>query len=473
VALRTDSGVSRDPASFRDRSSAVYVDAGAVRRGLDAAAQANWERLGTTGFFPRLLQEGLVVATDACEAPPECNGDWAGWLRHARVPFVSYPYEWPFGMLRDAALLHLSLMRQALEEDFILKDSSAYNVQWYGARPVFIDIPSFEPYSPGAPWVGYRQFCEMFLFPLMLTAYRGVRFQPWLRGSFDGIPVDQMAALFSHWRDRMRRGVFGHVYLQAALQRRYAGGAGDGGSASGEVRRAGFHAELIRRNVDGLTRLVGRLEAPAPRSGWTEYARTHSYPDEDFRRKQAFVESVASRRRWSLVWDLGCNTGAFSRIVAEHAECVVAMDGDHDAVELLYRSERDGGGMKILALNMNLADPSPGLGWRGGERRALIERGQPDLVLCLALVHHLVIGANIPLAQVVDWLASLGGAMVIEFVDKQDEMSQRLLRDRVDQHFDYDRDTFVALLERHFRIEARETLKQGHRELFYVVLGHD
>ena len=239
-------------------------------------------------------------------------------------------------MLKDAALLHLALMRDALDEDFILKDSSPYNVQWRGTQPVFIDIPSFEPLGTGEPWVGYRQFCELMLYPLMLQAYRGVDFRPWLRGRIDGIPAEQMRRLLSRARPAAA-GVLLHVMAQGLLQRRYAG---SGRNVRGTLVDAGFDKGLIARNVEKLTRLVRGLEPPGSATEWSDYDRTHSYDAAEHAAKAAFVERAATTRRWRLAWDLGCNTGTFSRLVEPHADCVVAMDADWMAIERLYARER-------------------------------------------------------------------------------------------------------------------------------------
>lgn len=388
-----------------------------------------------------------------------------GVVEHARVPFVSYPYEWPFGMLKDAALLHLSLMREALGADMILKDSSAYNIQWFGVRPTFIDIPSFEPLRPGEPWVGYRQFCELFLYPLMLQAYRGVDFRPLLRGRLDGIEADQMRGLMSA-RDLLRPGVLMHVVAQSALQKRYSAG---GGNVRGKLAEAGFDKSMILRNVEKLGALVEKLAPPRMRTQWSDYDRTHSYDEAEFRRKVEFVRAAAGHRRWKLAWDLGCNTGTFSRVVADHADHVVAMDGDWMAVEHLYQREKTAGDPKsILPLVVNLADPSPNQGWLGRERKGLAERGRPELTLCLALVHHIVISANIPLADFIRWLAGLGTSVIIEFVGRDDEMVQTLLANREDQYDDYHPENFGALLDAHFDIRDQCDLKGGKRRVYFA-----
>ncbi|MBP7003656.1 hypothetical protein [Amaricoccus sp.] len=446
----------REPGSFRDRSGQVHYRDGRVLRTLGPRARENWLRLRETEFFRRNVEAGRLVATTDLGPLPEGGG----LVEHARIPFVSWPYEWPFGMLRDAALLHLELMREALAEGFILKDATPYNVQWQGARPVFIDIPSLEPLEPGAPWAGYRQFCELMLYPLMLQAYRGVDFRPLLRGRIDGIPAGEMARMLSG-RDRLRRGVLLHVVAQSLLQRRYAGSGRD---MRGALSDAGFDKGLIEANVAKLARLVAGLRPPDLPTEWGDYETTHSYDAAEHEAKADFVRRAAALRRWRLAWDLGCNTGAFSRIVEPQADCVVAMDADWLAIERLYARERaEGAARRILPLVVNLADASPAQGWRGTERRDLAGRGRPELVLCLALVHHVVITANIPLADFVDWLAGLGASVVIEFVSRDDEMVQALLANREDQYDDYHPETFRALMAARFRLREEQPLKGGKR----------
>jgi len=459
--------VDREPGSYRDRNSSVFYHNGEVFRGISAKAYANWKCLTATRFFADFTAGGSIVPTEMISEPnwgfP--GQAWAAVLKHDLIPFVSYPYEWTFGMLKDAALLHLDLMLAALEEDF-LKDSSAYNVQWHGARPIFIDIPSFEVLKQGQPWIGYRQFCELFLYPLMLLAYKGVDFRPWMRGSLDGISAASLRPLLSP-RDLLRPGVVMHVVAHNALQRRYSGAERNVTSA---LAQAGFDKGLIVRNVLNLRNIISRMEPAGGKTEWSDYARTHSYGEADFEAKRAFVRNAVGLHRWRRVWDLGCNTGTFSRIAAEHADYVVAMDGDWMAVEHLYQSQKeraDGG--SILPLVINLSDPSPGQGWRSRERKPLPDRGRPDLTLCLALIHHVVIGANIPMADFMRWLADLGTALVIEFVGRDDEMVETLLRNKDDRYDDYRLEVFEGLLSEHFAIRESQTLKGGKRSIYFAL----
>jgi len=464
--------VAMEPGSYRDRNGAVFYWQDRVFRRLSAPALEHWRQLREQPFFASEQAAGRIVGTWEVDAAAEgfardLPGEGAGVpvLEHERVPFISYPYEWAFGMLKDAALLHLELMRQALAVDMILKDSSAYNIQWRGAQPVFIDIPSFEPLRRGEPWVGYRQFCELFLYPLILQAYKGVDFRPWLRGRLDGIPAEQLRGLMSA-RDLLRPGVLLHVAAQAALQKRYSGSASN---MRGTLAQAGFDKAMILRNVEKLGRLVSGLQTSGGRTTWSNYAHSHSYEEADFARKQEFVRRAAATRRWKRVWDLGCNTGTFSRIAAAQADHVIAMDGDWKAVEQLYQEEKAAGPAgSILPLVIDLADPSPAQGWLGLERRELAARGRPELTLCLALIHHIVISANIPLADFIRWLAGLGTSLVIEFVGREDEMVQTLLANREDQYDDYHPENFRRLLAAHFDIREEQELKGGKRRIFFA-----
>jgi ribosomal protein L11 methylase PrmA len=464
----TSSGLLREPGSFRDPHSRIFYQDEGVLRALSAEGLADWEALASTRFFQAAVESGRLIEServDADDVSIALDGDWAAVLRHAPVPFVSYPYEWTFGMLKDAALLQLELLSDALDEGLILKDSSPYNVQWRGAKPVFIDVGSFERLREGEPWVGYRQFCMLFLYPLFLQAYKGVPFQPWLRGSIDGISPRECRGAFS-FLDARRPGVLSHVFLHARLDQP---GKETSRDVKRELRAAGFNTELIKANVRRLDKVVRRLEWQPGDSAWSGYEATKTYTDEETARKEAFVRAAASEREWGLVWDLGCNTGRFARIAAEHAHSVVAVDADHAVAERLYRSLREEGNGSILPLTVNLADPSPALGWRALERKPLTERGRPDLTLCLALVHHLSIGSNIPLADVVAWFAELGTHLVIEFPTKQDPMVERLLaRKREGLHADYELDSFERALEDAFSIERRETLPSGTRHLYFA-----
>ncbi|MGC4890993.1 class I SAM-dependent methyltransferase [Micromonospora sp. DT227] len=466
-----DTGVRVEPGSFRDPGNRVFHRAGEVLRGLDERSARDWRALSASDLFRDLTAAGHLVGTEEL-VPTPVDVPWAAVLRHDRIPFVSHPYEWSYAMLRDAALLHLDVLRAALAAGFTTKDGSAYNVQWRGARPVFIDVGSFEALRDGEPWAGYRQFCQTLLYPLLIQAHLGLDFQPFLRARIDGVEPDQMRRLFAGTR-RWRAGVPTHVHLHGAMQARHADASSS--DVRAQLRAAGFSRELALATVRGLTRLVRRLDHRPGDSHWADYQRTCAYSVPDRQAKEDFVDRAVSATAPHSALDLGANDGRYARIAARHAAYVVAVEQDPGVVDALYRALRDEGEGRILPLVMDLADPSPGGGWRGVERGAFVDRARADLVLALALVHHLAIGRNVPLPDVLDQLAALtepGGSLVVEFVHPDDPMARRLLANKPDGLFpDYRRDAFEALLARRGRVVARAELPSGTRTLYQVVVG--
>jgi hypothetical protein len=456
-----------EPGSYRDRHSRVLLAEGRVVRALSERGLEDWRALRDSPLLDALTSEGKLIGTSELDAPPAADasihGGAAAALEHDLLPFVSYPYEWPFEMLRDAALLQLELVRRAIGAGLMLKDASPYNVQFRGASPVFVDIGSFERLREGEPWLAYRQFCMLFLNPLLLQAWKRLPFQPWLRGSVDGISPQDLRNVLSA-RDLLRRGALTHVVLHARLERRHGERGGD---IKDELRKAGFKKELILANVRGLERLISRLRPGHRTNGWSSYELTTTYTHDDAERKRAFVAEGVAAERPTLVWDVGCNEGHHARIAADVAEHVVAMDADADVVGRLYASLRRENVPNVLPLVIDVSDPSPGLGWRARERRPLPDRGRPDLTMCLALVHHVSISANVPIAEFVDWLGELGGATIVEFPTAEDPMVQRLLsRKRAGEHPDYNREWFERCLGERFDVVASAELAGGRRVLY-------
>ncbi len=461
MSTRVESG------SFRDPDSRVFYADDAVLRALSPQGRDAWVALRDSGLLERLVADGMLVESEEVAGAamrPDVIADVATVLRHSTIPFVSYPYEWSFSMLRDAALLQLELLDLALAEDLTLKDATPYNVQFSGAHATFIDVGSFERYRPGDAWLGYRQFCMSFLYPLMLQAFRGVPFQPWLRGNPEGISPDEFRRLLG-LRDRFRRGVLTHVVLHARLERRSAG-RHTARDASDTLRRAGFRKELIVANVRRLRKLVARLPRNGDESAWTTYADGNTYTEADRAVKDGFVRDAVHAHERELVWDIGCNDGRYARIAAENARYVVALDADAPTVDRLYRDLSAEAHATILPLAVNVLNPSPAQGWQLLERRSLADRGAPDLVLALALVHHLSITGNVPLREVVGWLRSLEATVVVEFPSADDPMVHRLLQaKRPGMHADYTLDWFTQCLAERFRIERTMALPSGTRTL--------
>jgi hypothetical protein len=303
----------------------------------------------------------------------------------------------------------------------------------------------------------------MFLFPLMLQAYKGVNFQPFMRSGINGVSLQDAARLFS-FRDRFRSGVLTHIWLQAKLDRRFGTTRKD---IRSELKSAGFSKELILANVRKMRKLVASLDWQGEGSEWGNYAEFHNYSESDHSMKAAFVGESAAASGARLAWDIGCNTGQFSKIVLENVETVIAMDLDHFAVEQLYRETKAKRMDGMLTLVQNIADPSSNWGWRNRERSDLHSRARPDLILCLALIHHVVISANIPLNEFVDWLAESSDQLIIEYVSRKDDKVQSLLRNKADIYSDYSRKSLEQALACHYVIVEQQSLDSGNRFLYW------
>jgi len=444
------------PASYRDPSGFLFRRGGALYRHVAPAYAADYDRLMRSGLYDELADAGLLVAHE--EVAVEGHGVAHRVLRPTPVELVTYPYEWAFSALRDAALLTLEVARRSLARGLTLKDASAFNVQFRGCIPVFIDTLSFEGWREGEPWVAYRQFCEHFLAPLALASRLDVRVLGLGRAHLDGIPLDLASRLLPR-STCLRLGLLTHLHLHARAQAYYA-------DRPGPRRRVAVSRTSLLALLDSLRRTVRKLAPRPARSEWADYERTHAYADETLKAKEATVSAWLERLRPRQVWDLGANVGRFGRIAASRGAYAVCFDADPAVVEAAYRAGRAESRRDLLPLLLDLANPSPGLGWAGRERDSLEARGPTDALLALALVHHLAIGHNVPLAHLSRWMARLSAAAIVEFVPKDDPQTRRLLRSRRDVFPDYTGEAFEAAFGRVFRLEARQPLAASGRVLY-------
>jgi hypothetical protein len=458
-----EGAVERDSGSFRDPSGFIFWQDGQPYRQIQVRFAAEWDAFEASQLKTRLISNGLLIPHEPVPLERAQGPGAHAIIRPERIEFISHPFEWTFGELRDAALLTLDAQLDALAAGWQLKDASAYNVQFRDARPILVDSLSFEPHEDGAPWVAYRQFCEHFLAPLALIAKRDARLASLLRADPEGVPLDLASALLP-WRTRLDFGLLSHLHLHARAQRRYAGNGDEGRAARG--------ARISRQRLEGLIRnlrgTVERLRWDPAGTEWSDYADHTSYGDVATAAKSRLVDAFVRKASGSRVWDLGANTGRYSRIAAEAGKRVLAFDIDPAAAERNYRQVRQEGRTDILPLILDVANPSPGIGWAGRERRSLLARADPDLVLALALVHHLAISRNVPLSMVLGLLADLAPWAVVEFVPKDDVMVRRLLASRRDVFPDYTLEGFRAAAGERFDIVTETNIEDSLRILFLL-----
>jgi hypothetical protein len=455
--------IRRDvPGSFRDPCGVVFEREGKLYREVRRSYQPHYDLLMNSGLYHALVDAGLLVPHEEVPLDPEASPDTYRILRPERVPFVSYPYEWSFSQLQASALASLRIQQMALQYGMSLRDASAYNIQFRDGRPVLIDTLSFEAYEEGAPWPAYRQFCQHFLAPLALMAYRDIRLEHLLRVYLDGIPLDLAASLLPR-RTRLRPSLLMHIHLHARSQRRHARREDTSALRRGRLSRNGLLGLLdsLRRGVSGLRWLPEGTE-------WAEYEQGDSYSTGALSHKETIVRSFLGKVRPPSVWDLGANAGRFSRIAAELGVPTLAFDLDPAAVERHWRWCVERGEQRVLPLVLDLTNPSPALGWAHTERMSLVERGPAGMALALAVVHHLAIGNNVPLERVASFLASLSPWLAVEFVPPEDPKAQQLLAGREDTFPSYTQAGFEAAFKTYYKIETMETIRDSHRALYLM-----
>jgi ribosomal protein L11 methylase PrmA len=443
----------------------VFSVDGVVYRQVNAVFGDGYRRLMKSGLYDELARDRLIVAHEEvplrlADAPPAL-----AVLQPQQVPFISYPYEWCFSELKAAALLTLDLQRRALASGMILRDASAYNVQFVGTRPIFIDTLSFGEYVEGQPWSAYRQFCQHFLAPLALMAHAHSSLGELARVHIDGIHLDLATSLLP-LSSRLRPGLLMHLHLHNRILRKVPNMT----SAAPQVRGTMNRTALLGL-IDGLERTVRGIVWKPAATIWSSYVAHMNYSDAAQQHKRRLVGEMISMAAASgplrMIWDLGANTGDYTRLAAATGAHVVSIDGDHTVVEQHFAQLRESS-LSILPLIQDLTNPSPGVGWTNSERRSLLERGPADLVLALALVHHLAIGSNVPLESLAAFFERICRRLIIEFVSKQDSQVQRMLTLRDDVFTGYTQSAFERAFSDRFRLVRLNAIEGTVRTLYLM-----
>jgi len=425
--------------------------------------QGAWDEMDHSGFIARLVEEQLLIPFKSSSPLPESYKT----LEVEPIPFITYPYEWSFSQLKDAALQTLTLQQEALENGMVLKDASAYNIQFIGCRPIFIDLLSFEPRVDGKPWESYKQFCTHFLAPLALAAKSDLRHLQLSRQWIDGIPLDIASGMLS-WKAKASIGLLMHLVLHASFQSRY--------SDPRKLTKGNQNTEISLRKLkdiaSSLQSTVEKMSFPKQETEWGDYYEDTNYSDDGTKAKLGIVESVAKLHSGSLAVDLGANTGRFSRPLANHFKTVIAADIDPAAVDIHYRQLQKHGPINILPIVLDLSSPSPALGWACKERKSFVERCECDMLLALALCHHLHFTCGIQFTQISDFFASLlgpNGVLVVEFVPKEDSQVQRMLCARDNDFDDYTLESFCNSFKTNgFNELSRHSLPNSSRTLLVM-----
>ena len=452
------------PASFRDPAGFLFKQEDILYRQVNLSYQKEYDLLISSGLYEELAGKGWLVRHSEVDMRPERSGLAYKVLLPELVEPISYPYEWSFSQLKDAALRTLAIQKRALRKGMSLKDASAYNIQFQNARPILIDTLSFEVYRPGEAWVAYRQFCQHFLAPLVLMATRDVRLSQLLRVYIDGIPLD-LASRLLPGRTRLNLGLNTHIHLQAFFQNRRSPKKAGQTNPKSSMSQAAMEALM-----ESLRSVIHKLSWKPKGTQWGDYYEENAahYSDAASQHKLQIVGAFLEQIKPHSAWDLGANTGLFSRAASQRGIPTVAFDIDPAAVEKDYLACKANKETNLLPLVLDLTNPSPAIGWNHRERMSLLERGPVDAVLALALIHHLAIANNVPLPNLADFFQQAGRWLVIEFVPKEDSQVQILLASREDIFPNYTQQGFEEAFSGYFKIHTSIPVNDTPRRMYLM-----
>lgn len=447
------------PSSYRDPSGYIFEAGGEIYRQVNIIFKEDFDQFINSGCYDSLRKKELLISHQNIQRNLTGDTNWYTTLKPERIEFISYSYEWPFDMLKDAALLTLQLLKESVPYGMILKDATPFNIQWHNGKLIFIDTLSFQKYNEEEPWVAYRQFCENFLSPLLLMHYTKKSMHELSLAWPDGIPLSLTKALLP-WRSRFSLHTYLHIHLHGTVSQK---------KNDADNKKIKFSKQKLLNLANSLEGLIRKLKPPGTKTTWDKYY------DEAVQRGRYLEKKREILQRWIAEMpglkncvDLGANDGEFSRLVAEKATSVVAVDFDANCINRLYNEIKKAGLQKVQPLIMDLAKPSPAIGPNNTERSSFVSRTKADLALALALVHHLAIGKNIPLSKIALFFSEIADNLVIEFVPVEDEKVQQMLTNRKNIFKEYDEHHFEESFSRYFKIRRKEEVAGSKRNLYLM-----
>lgn len=455
--------MERIESSFRDKAGYVFEDNGIIYRAVNYSYKECYDHLLTSGLYHKLVDSGLMIPFEEINSSTLCHPELYKIIKPERIQFISYPYEWAFSMLKDAALLTLKVQILALEHNMILKDASAFNVQFHKGKPVFIDSLSFEFYTANSPWIAYRQFCQHFLAPLALMANVDPCLNRMLILNIDGIPLN-LAAKILPYKCHFNLGIYLHIFLHSKLQIRH-----ENDSFPASTKKYNFPLSSMYTLLEGLKSTIENLRWEPNGTEWSDYTLKGVHTNDYTKFKIRVIEELIDLSKPEIVWDIGANIGDYSRIVAKKGNSrVISFDIDPACIEKNYLLVKEKEEQNILPLLLNITNSSPSIGWKGSERPSIYERERPDLIMALAIIHHLAIKDNIPLESIASHFANIANSLIIEFVPKEDEKVQYMLLNRADSFSDYTKANFETIFSEYFNIETIISADCNQR-VFYLM----
>ena len=455
----SNNSILKEDSSFRDPDGFIFYDDQKVYRHVNHTYKEDYDLLKQSGLLDELIKKRMLISCEELSEQEQKFNDAYKILKVEKIPFISYPYEWSFSQLKDAALLTLKIQKLALQYGMTLKDSSSYNIQWFGTKPIFIDTLSFTKYEEGSPWLAYRQFCQHFLAPLCLIKYKHTSLSQLLKDHIDGIPLDLASTLLPK-KTFFKFSLLIHIHLHSKSQKYFATKQIN----IQKTKKLSKHSLLGL--IDSLETTVKKMTWKLSHTEWGNYYNNTNYSSKAFEHKKSLIDQLINKNQTKCIVDLGANTGIFSRINSEKDIYTISSDTDPAAIEKNYLASKKNSDRNILPLIINIINPSPGLGWINRERKPFIERNPNDTVIALALIHHLAISNNIPLKEIATFFSNFCRHLIIEFVPKSDSQVKILLATRKNIFGEYTQQNFEKEFEEYFRVKDVIKIVDSERTLY-------
>ena len=456
---------SAEPSSFRDNLGNIFYFENKVIRTINKIGKKNFEFILDKKILEDSISNNFLINTKIVRKDdlPNFFSKFEYVVESDFIPYISYPYEWSFEQLKYAAICHLDFQIFLFEKDAVLRDASAYNIQFIGSKPVFIDLLSIKEYEDGEHWFGYKQFCDNFLNPLLLGSIKGIQHNGWFRGNFEGIQTVELNKLLNLW-DKLSLRIFSHVHLQAKSITQSI-------ESSNKISKKFHSINKLSKNsyisiIKQLRDWISNLSFKKETTVWQNYSKENTYDGAEYNQKKKIVSEFIRKRNPNTIIDLGCNDGDYSNLCLDHGvKNVVGFDFDHNSISRAFLRAMNNK-RSFLPLVLDASNPSPSQGWFQKERKGFLERFNADALIALAFEHHLVIAKNIPIEQFIDWLLNISKNGLIEFVPKSDETIQKMLRFREDVFLNYSETEFENCLKAKSNIINKNLITKSGRIIY-------
>jgi hypothetical protein len=453
--------------SFRDPSGFVFEKDGTLYRQVNNIFREDFDHFTGSGCYNYLVEKQWLIPHEEIHKNFTGSPGWYKTLQPQRIPFITYPYEWCFDMLKDAALLTLQLAKDCTRFGIILKDATPFNVQWLDGNPVFIDTLSFERYDASKPWIAYRQFCETFLSPLLLMYYSHQPLQSLLLAYPEGIPLPITRSLLP-WRSKFSFYTYLHIHLHQRLASRTKVKEAELQNTAIQ-KEQGFSEKKLHRLLDSLQSLIQPLQWKGDTTNWDQYyEEANQRNDYVLQKKKIITGWLSEPGEIHTAVDLGANEGSFSFLLAAKNIQTIAADSDHSSINKLYQKIKKEKERNILPLLIDLANPSSAIGLNNKERASFTERTNCDVGMALALIHHLAIGKNIPFEKIAEFFKGLADLFIIEFIPKTDKKIQFMLQQKKDIYNNYSEENFIHSFSKYFSVQKKQEIGDSGRILYMM-----